>query len=41
MTYEMQDVIRVMREGKSAPVVDGEYGLDIIHAIKKLYGEEK
>ncbi len=41
MVYEMQDVIRVMREGKTEPVVGGEYGLDIIHVIKKLYGEEK
>lgn len=27
--------------GDRKPVVDGEYGLDIIHAIKRLYGEEK
>lgn len=41
MTYQMQDVIRVLREGKREPVVGDEYGLDVIHAIKKLYGEEK
>ena len=40
MVYEMQDVIRVLREGASAPAVDGEYGLEIIRAIKKVYGEE-
>lgn len=41
MTYQMQDVVRVLREGKREPVVGGEYGLDVVHAIKKLYGEEK
>ncbi len=40
MTYQMQDVIRVLREGRKEPVVGGEYGLDVIGAIKKLYGEE-
>jgi len=39
MTYQMQDVIRTLREKKKTPAVDGEYGLDIIRAIKKVYGE--
>jgi len=39
ITKEMQDVIRVMR-GDKKPAVDGAYGLEIIHAIKRLYGEE-
>lgn len=41
MKYQIQDVIRTLREGKHIPSVDGEYGLDIIRAIKRLYGEEK
>ena len=41
MTYQIQDVIRTLREGKRTPAVTGEYGLDIIHAIKRIYGEEK
>lgn len=41
MTYQIQDVCRVIREGKRVPTVTGEYGLDIIHAVKRLYGEEK
>lgn len=41
MTYQIQDVCRVIREGKKTPTVGGEYGLDIIHAIKRLYGDEK
>ena len=40
MTYQIQDVIKRLREGEKTPVIDGEYGLDIIHAIKMLYGEE-
>ncbi len=40
MIYQMQDVITTLRKGKKVPVVDGYYGLDIIYAIKKLYGEE-
>ena len=41
MTYQIQDVIRVLREGTRKPVVDGEYGLDVIYAVKRLYGDEK
>lgn len=41
MTYQIQDVIRVLRDGTKKPVVDGEYGLDIIYAIKRLYGDEE
>jgi len=41
MTYQIQDVIRVIRDGSRKPVVDGDYGLDIIYAIKRLYGDEK
>ena len=41
MTLQMQDVIKRMAEGNFEPVVDGEYGLEIIHTIKKLYNEEK
>ncbi len=40
ITYQMMDVIKTMREGKYEPVVNGEYGKEIIHAIKTLYGEE-
>lgn len=40
MTYQMQDVIRTLREKKKTPSVDGEYGFDIIKAIKKLYKDE-
>ncbi len=39
MTHQMQDVVRVLREGGREPVVGGEYGVDVIRAIKKLYGE--
>ena len=41
MTYQIQDVIRVLRDGTRKPVVDGEYGLDVIYAVKRLYGDEK
>ena len=41
MTYQMQDVIRVIRDGSRKPVVTGEYGLDIIHAVKRIYKEEQ
>lgn len=41
ITNQMIDVIKTMREGKYEPVVSGEYGREIIHAIKKLYGDEK
>ncbi len=40
MTYQIQDVCRVLREGSKEAVVTGEYGLDVIHAIKRLYKEE-
>ena len=40
MRTQIAELIDVM-EGDKKPVVDGEYGLDIIHAIKRLYGEEK
>ncbi|MBQ2741832.1 MAG: Gfo/Idh/MocA family oxidoreductase [Oscillospiraceae bacterium] len=40
MTYQMQDVIRTLREKKKTPSVDGEYGLDVIRAIKKFYKDE-
>lgn len=40
MIYQMQDVIRTLRNGEKTPAVDGEYGLDVIQAVKKLYGEE-
>ena len=40
MVYQIADVVHTLREGKKIPAVDGEYGLDVIHAIKKLYGEE-
>ncbi len=41
MTYQIQDVIATIRNGSKKPVVDGAYGLDIVHAIKRLYGDEK
>lgn len=41
MTYQIQDVCNVIREGKTTPTVSGEYGLDVIHAVKRLYGDEK
>lgn len=41
MTYQIQDVISVIRDGSRSPAVGGEYGLDIIHAVKRLYGDEK
>ena len=40
MTYQMQDFIRTLRENRKKAAVDGKYGLDIVHAIKKLYNEE-
>lgn len=40
MTYQIQDVINVIRNGSRKPTVDGEYGLDIIYAVKRLYGDE-
>lgn len=40
MTYQMQDVIRALRKKDKTPAVGGEYGLDIIKAVKKLYNEE-
>ena len=41
MTYQLQDVVAHLRAGNKEPVVGGEYGLDVIHAVKRLYGEEK
>lgn len=41
MTYQIQDVCNVLREGKTTPTVCGEYGLDVIYAVKRLYGDEK
>lgn len=41
MKYQMRRVVEVLRNGTKKPDVDGEYGLDIVRAIKKLYGEEK
>lgn len=40
MTLQMQEVCAALREGRKNAVVAGEYGLDIIRAIKRLYGEE-
>ncbi len=40
MTAQMEEVISVIRDGSKKPAVSGEYGLEIIHAIKQLYGEE-
>lgn len=39
MKNQIADVIRVMHTSDKKPVVTGEYGLDIIRAIKTLYGE--
>lgn len=39
MKNQLEDVIRVMQTLDKKPVVTGEYGLDIIRAIKTLYGE--
>ena len=41
MTLQLQDVFAHLRSGNKEPVVGGDYGLDIIHAVKRLYGEEK
>lgn len=41
MTYQIQDVCNVLRQGKTTPSVTGEYGLDVIHAVKRLYGDEE
>ncbi len=40
MTNQLQKVCEVIRDGSRIPVVDGQYGLDVIHAVKRLYGEE-
>ncbi len=40
MTVQLQEVCDAIRAGNRVPTVTGEYGLDIIQAVKKLYGEE-
>ncbi len=41
MELQMKDVIKRLSEGNREPVVDGAYGLDIIHAVKRVYKDEK
>ena len=41
MTYQIQAVIDTIRSGERKAAITGEYGLDVIHAVKRLYGEEK
>ncbi len=41
MYYQIHDLIDRIRSGNRTPGVSGEYGLDIIHAVKRLYGDEE
>ncbi len=41
MTLQLQDVIAALRSGEKKPKVDGYYGKDVIHAVKRIYGDEK
>lgn len=40
MQREMEAVCNAVRSGNLSPEVTGEYGLDVIRAIKKIYSEE-
>ncbi len=41
MYYQVHDLVDRIRAGNKEPVVDGEYGKDIIYAVKRIYGDEK
>ncbi len=40
MQLQLEETVAAVR-GDKKPAIDGEYGLDIIRAVKRLYGEEK
>lgn len=40
MYFQIHDLIDRIRSGNKTPGVSGEYGLDIISAVKRLYGDE-
>jgi len=41
MLFQMSAVIEEMKTGGKKPAVTGEHGLDIVHAVKRLYGDEE
>lgn len=41
MLLQMSAVIKEVKNGGKKPAVTGEYGLDIVYAVKRLYGDEK
>ena len=41
MLFQMSAVIEEMKSGGKKPAVTGEHGLDIVHAVKRLYGDEE
>ncbi|MBR5542807.1 MAG: Gfo/Idh/MocA family oxidoreductase [Oscillospiraceae bacterium] len=38
---QLMDVVKALKSPDKKPAVDGDFGLDVIHAIKCIYGEEK
>ncbi|MBR2181662.1 MAG: Gfo/Idh/MocA family oxidoreductase, partial [Oscillospiraceae bacterium] len=40
MTGQIKDVVERLEAGNKTPAVSGEYGMDIVSAIKRLYNEE-
>lgn len=40
MRWQIKDMIERLLAGNRTPVVSGEYGMDIVSAIKRLYNEE-
>ena len=40
MEVQIAELVDRLNNGNRTPVVDGEYGKDIVHAIKRLYSEE-
>ena len=41
MQPQLRAVIDTMVSGEKKPIVTGEYGKDVIHTIKRIYGEER
>ncbi|MBQ9985498.1 MAG: hypothetical protein IJP38_04260, partial [Oscillospiraceae bacterium] len=40
MEVQIAELVNRLNDGNRTPVVDGEYGKDIVCAIKRLYSEE-
>ena len=39
MPLQIKAVVETLKKGEKTPFIGGDYGLDIVRAIKKLYGE--